>query len=113
MVDIVLLGVNQLACCALVGGGSMPYFSYMCLVDRVEDGKVMFDPAVGCDQGGPTPTQPGKAWDWYIENVKEECDSPGTVHISLSNNISLNCGCSRGILLRCGGKCALLHVQRH
>ena len=20
---------------------------------------------------------PGKAWDWYIENVKEECDSPG------------------------------------
>ena len=49
----------------------------MCLVDRVEDGKVIFDPAVGCDQGGPTPTQPGKAWDWYIENVKEECDSPG------------------------------------
>jgi hypothetical protein len=43
----------------------------------VEDGKVMFDPAVGCDQGGPTPTTPGKAWDWYIENVKEECDSPG------------------------------------
>ena len=30
----------------------------------------MFDPAVGCDQGGPTPTTPGKAWDWYIENVK-------------------------------------------
>lgn len=22
-------------------------------------------------------TVPGKAWDWYIENVLEECDSPG------------------------------------
>ena len=32
---------------------------------------------VGCDQGGPTPAQPGKAWDWWIENVKEECDAPG------------------------------------
>jgi hypothetical protein len=30
-----------------------------------------------CDQGGPTPTTPGRAWDWYIENVLEECDSPG------------------------------------
>eukprot|EP01050_Picozoa_sp_SAG11_P011201 SAG11_NODE_1172_length_5611_cov_2.962990_2_plen_464_part_00 len=58
-------------------GGSMPYFSYMCLVDSIADGKVNFDPLVGCDQGGPTPTQSGKAWDWYIENVKEECDSPG------------------------------------
>ena len=55
----------------------MPYFSYMCLVDSIHDGKVWFDPHVGCDQGGPTPTTPGKAWDWYIENVKEECDSPG------------------------------------
>ena len=58
-------------------GGSMPYFSYMCLVDAVTDGKVLFDPSVGCDQGGPTPVTPGKAWDWFIENVKEECDSPG------------------------------------
>ena len=55
----------------------MPYFSYMCLVSGIEDGKVLFDPTVGCDQGGPTPKTPGKAWDWYIENVKEECDSPG------------------------------------
>eukprot|EP01049_Picozoa_sp_SAG25_P007546 SAG25_NODE_621_length_6407_cov_3.818643_1_plen_319_part_00 len=55
----------------------MPYFSYMCLVSGIEDGKVLFDPTVGCDQGGPTPETPGKAWDWYIENVKEECDSPG------------------------------------
>jgi hypothetical protein len=103
----------------------MPYFSYMCLVDKVEGGKVYFNHTVGCDQGGPTPHQPGKAWDWcvvspsdictchslypppppsqhpfplclavvhhvrcslpqtharahrYIENVLEECDSPG------------------------------------
>jgi hypothetical protein len=61
----------------MAGGGSMPYFSYMCLVSGIEDGKVLFDPTVGCDQGGPTPTTPGKAWDWFIENVKEECDSPG------------------------------------
>jgi hypothetical protein len=27
-------------------GGSMPYFAYHCLVDRVADGKVHFDPAV-------------------------------------------------------------------
>ena len=36
----------------------MPYFSYMCLVDKVEDGKVFFNHSVGCDQGGPTPTTP-------------------------------------------------------
>jgi hypothetical protein len=48
-----------------------------CLVTGISDGKVFFDPAVGCDQGGPTPTTPGKAWDWWIENVLEECDSPG------------------------------------
>ena len=47
------------------------------LVSGVSDGKVHFDPAVGCDQGGPTPTTEGKAWDWYIENVLEECDDPG------------------------------------
>lgn len=58
-------------------GGSMPYFSYMCLVKNISDGKVHFDASLGCDQGGPTPDQPGKAWDWFIENVKEECDSPG------------------------------------
>ena len=28
----------------------MPYFSYMCLVSGVAGGRVMFDPAVGCDQ---------------------------------------------------------------
>ena len=47
------------------------------MVSGVSDGKVHFDPAVGCDQGGPTPTTKGKAWDWYIENVLEECDDPG------------------------------------
>jgi len=57
-------------------GGSMPYFSYQCLVTNISNGKVFFDPAIGCDQGGPTPNEPGKAWDWWIENVKEECDSP-------------------------------------
>jgi hypothetical protein len=57
-------------------GGSMPYFSYMCLVTGANGTALFFDPAVGCDQGGPTPTTPGKAWDWYIENVKEECDAP-------------------------------------
>eukprot|EP00041_Stephanoeca_diplocostata_P034294 m.1157080 g.1157080 ORF g.1157080 m.1157080 type:complete len:652 (+) comp24495_c0_seq3:52-2007(+) len=42
-------------------GGSMPYFSYMCLVDEVNvsDGRVYFNHAIGCDQGGPTPQQPG------------------------------------------------------
>ena len=45
-------------------GGSMPYFSYMCLVTGVRDGKVLFDEGIGCDQGGPTPKTPGKAWDW-------------------------------------------------
>jgi hypothetical protein len=58
-------------------GGSMPYFSYMCVVDSIAEGKVFFAPNVGCDQGGPTPKQSGKAWDWFIENVKEECDAPG------------------------------------
>ena len=65
----------------------MPYFSYMCLVDSISDGKVNFDPAVGCDQGGPTPTQPGKAWDWYIENVLEECDSPGEYYFDSANDL--------------------------
>eukprot|EP01051_Picozoa_sp_SAG22_P001367 SAG22_NODE_53_length_24242_cov_158.884231_7_plen_76_part_00 len=44
-------------------------------VDRLTE-QVRFDPAVGCDQGGPT-TKSGAAWDWYIEGVLEECDSPG------------------------------------
>lgn len=68
-------------------GGSMPYFSYMCLVESISDGKVNFDPAVGCDQGGPTPTQPGKAWDWFIENVLEECDSPGEYYYDSENEL--------------------------
>eukprot|EP00039_Didymoeca_costata_P002357 m.59603 g.59603 ORF g.59603 m.59603 type:complete len:982 (-) comp11259_c0_seq3:95-3040(-) len=58
-------------------GGSMPYFSYMCVVKNISEGNVYFREDVGCDQGGPTPSQPGKAWDWFIENVKEECDFPG------------------------------------
>jgi hypothetical protein len=93
-------------------GGSMPYFSYMCLVSGVEDGKVMFDPAVGCDQGGPTPTQPGKAWDWYIENVKEECDSPGvSFAILLPPLISSDIAAiSVGILLRRRGGGPLLYL---
>ena len=33
-----------------VRGGSMPYFSYMCLVSGVADRKVHFDTEVGCDQ---------------------------------------------------------------
>lgn len=59
-------------------GGTNPYFSYMCLVDsiNVTSGTVHFDPTVGCDQGGPT-TKSGAAWDWFIEGVLEECDSPG------------------------------------
>ena len=35
-----------------------------------------FNPTIGCDQGGPT-TKSGAAWDWFIEGVLEECDSPG------------------------------------
>ena len=73
-------------------GGSMPYFSYMCLVSGVSDGKVHFDPHVGCDQGGPTPTTPGKAWDWYIENVLEECDSPGEYFYDVRPNPLALCG---------------------
>ena len=42
----------------------------------MSNGSVHFDPAVGCDQGAEGLVN-GKAWDWYIENVKEECDSPG------------------------------------
>ena len=57
-------------------GGSEPYFTYMCLVTSVANGSVHFDPAVGCDQGAEGEKN-GKAWDWYIENVMEECDSPG------------------------------------
>ena len=84
----------------------------MCLVSGVEDGKVMFDPAVGCDQGGPTPTQPGKAWDWYIENVKEECDSPGvSFAILLPPLISSDIAAiSVGILLRRRGGGPLLYL---
>ena len=57
-------------------GGSEPYFTYMCLVSGVSNGSVYFDPAVGCDQGAEGLAN-GKAWDWWIENVKEECDSHG------------------------------------
>jgi hypothetical protein len=57
-------------------GGSEPYFTYMCLVTHVANGSVHFDPAVGCDQGAQGLSN-GRAWDWYLENVKEECDSPG------------------------------------
>eukprot|EP01047_Picozoa_sp_COSAG01_P087459 COSAG01_NODE_20139_length_969_cov_0.975862_1_plen_224_part_00 len=57
-------------------GGSEPYFTYMCLVTHVANGSVHFDPAVGCDQGAEGLSN-GRAWDWYLENVKEECDSAG------------------------------------
>ena len=64
-------------------GGTNPYFSYMCLVDSVDRAteQVRFDPTVGCDQGGPTTTT-GAAWDWYIEGVLEECDSPGACGVA-------------------------------
>jgi len=48
----------------------------MCLVTHVANGSLHFDPAVGCDQGAEGLSN-GRAWDWYLENVKEECDSPG------------------------------------
>ena len=50
----------------------------MCLVTAVDNvsATVRFDPTVGCDQGGPT-SKSGAAWDWFIEGVREECDSPG------------------------------------
>ena len=53
-------------------GGTNPYFSYMCLVDSIDNvtGSVHFDSSVGCDQGGPTTTT-GAAWDWFIEGVLE------------------------------------------
>lgn len=54
----------------------MPYFSYQCVVTNVSDGKIFFDPAIGCDQGGPTPYTPGKAWDWSVilPSVSYSCD---------------------------------------
>lgn len=65
-------------------GGTNPYFSYMCLVDSVNTSSraVHFDAEVGCDQGGPT-TKTGAAWDWFIEGVLEECDSPGEYYLDV------------------------------
>ena len=54
------------------GGG--PFYTYMCAVTGANETALFFDPEVGCDQGGPAGFGPG---DWYIENVLEECDSPG------------------------------------
>ena len=70
-------------------GGLQPFYTYMCLVSGVNltSGTVNFDPDVGCDQGGPSPgTKPGQAFDWYIENVKEECDSPGEYFYDVSED---------------------------
>ena len=52
------------------------FYSVQCLVDTVDtaEKKVHFDLSIGCDQGGPDPA----AFPfWFVENVLEECDSPG------------------------------------
>ena len=52
------------------------FFSVQCLVDTVDTANkvVHFNHSVGCDQGGPDPA--GFPY-WFVENVLEECDSPG------------------------------------
>jgi hypothetical protein len=60
------------------------FYSVQCLVDTVDKigQKVHFDYSVGCDQGGPAP---GAFPYWFVENVLEECDSPGEFFYDSAN----------------------------
>jgi hypothetical protein len=58
------------------------FASTQCLVTKVENNTVHFDPTIGCDQTGVSVVRPrhdfqGFAHGWYVDNVLEECDSPG------------------------------------
>jgi hypothetical protein len=53
--------------------------SLQCLVTHVDNNTVYFDEAVGCDQG-PQATNTGLLG-WFVDNVKEECDSPGVYYL--------------------------------
>ena len=63
---------------AIAGSFDIPFYSVQCLVTAVHraNGTVSFDHKIGCDQGA-TWNAGADEMQWYIENVKEECDSPG------------------------------------
>ena len=63
---------------AIAGSFDIPFYSVQCLVNGVHkgNGTVSFDHKIGCDQGA-TWNAGADELQWYIENVKEECDSPG------------------------------------